>query len=82
MSARLRADGDTWKVWFGGSEEEPAVLFFCETTDQRPYRVARVAAGRFSGDEDLERLSKDELRALFQSSRSLGAPTEYPSYGP
>lgn len=82
MSSTLKADGDTWRVRFGGTEDEPVVLFFCETTDQRPYRVARVAPGRFSGDEDLERLSEDDLRVLFQSSGSLGVPTEYPSYGP
>lgn len=82
MSATLKADGDTWRVRFGGTEKEPIVLFFCVTTDQRPYRVVRVAPGRFSGAAELDALSAADLRALFQGSRSLGAPTEYPSYGP
>lgn len=82
MSRTLKADGDTWRVRLGGTGHEPVVLFFCATTDQRPYRVVRVASGRFSGDEDFGALSEDDLRALFQSSRSLGAPVEYPSYGP
>lgn len=84
MSARLtlRAEGDTWRVRLGGTEDEPVLLFFCVTTDQRPYRVVRVAPGRFSDGEDLRQLSEDDLRALFQGSKSLGAPVEYPSYGP
>ena len=81
MSRTLKADGDTWRVRLGGTEPEPVVLFFCVTTDQRPYRVVRVAQGRFSGD-DLDQPSEDDLRALFQGSTSLGAPVEYPSYGP
>lgn len=82
MSATLKADGDTWRVRFGGTEQEPVVLFFCVTTDQRPYRVVRVAPGRFSDGAELDALSADDLRALFRGSRSLGAPAEYPSYGP
>lgn len=81
MSLTLKADGDTWRARLGGTAREPVVLFFCVTTDQRPYRVARVARDRFSDDGDLGRLSADDLRALFEESRSLGAPTEYPSYG-
>lgn len=82
MSATLKADGDTWRVRLGGTGQEPVVLFFCVTTDQRPYRVVRVAHGRFSDGAELDALSADDLRALFQGSRSLGAPVEYPSYGP
>jgi len=81
MSVTLRADGDTWRARFGGTEREPVVLFFCVTTDQRPYRVVRVAAGRFSGEGDIETLSADDVRALFQGSKSMGVPVEYPSYG-
>lgn len=82
MSPTLKADGDSWRARLGGTRDEPVVLFFCVTTDQRPYRVVRVASGRFSADAELARLSEDDLRAMFEASRSLGAPLEYPTYGP
>ncbi len=51
------------------------ILFFCETTDQRPYRVVEVDADRFSSQDDVERLSRKELRELYRRSSSLLVPT-------
>lgn len=83
MSAQIRADGDTWTASLGdrqpGAPTRP-VLFFCKTTDQRPYRVVEVPADRFDGDDDLEALAGHELRSLFADSRSMGFPREYPKY--
>jgi hypothetical protein len=83
MSAQIRADGDTWTARLGdqrpGAETRP-VLFFCTTTDQRPYRVVEVPADRFDGDDDLDELAEDELRDLFADSRSMDFPREYPKY--
>lgn len=83
MSAQIRADGDTWTARLG--ERQPGavtrpVLFFCTTTDQRPYRVVEVPADRFGGNDDLEELAEEELRNLFAGSRSMGFPREYPKY--
>lgn len=83
MSAQIRAEGDTWSARLGdrrpGATTRP-VLFFCTTTDQRPYRVVEVPADRFDGDDDLEALPEQELRDLFANSRSMGFPREYPRY--
>ncbi len=83
MSPTIKADGDTWRAELDDEEGEEgrAILFFCTTTDQRPYRVAWLPAGRFARGEDLEGATQDELRALFAASRSMGAPREYPTYG-
>ncbi len=51
------------------------ILFFCETTDQRPYRVVEVDADRFSSQDDVERLSSKELQELYRRSSSLLVPT-------
>ena len=79
MSAQIKAEGDTWTARLG--EQRPGatmrpVLFFCTTTDQRPYRVVEVPTGRFDGDADLEGLSQEELRGLFADSGSMGFPQE------
>jgi hypothetical protein len=83
MSMQIRADGDTWTARLGdtrtGATTRP-VLFFCTTTDQRPYRVVEVPADRFGGDADLDGLTEEELRGLFADSRSMGSPREYPKY--
>lgn len=57
-----------------------AVLFFCVTTDQRPYRVVEVPPDRIADEGALERLSDDELRELFAESRSMDFPRNYHRY--
>lgn len=83
MSIKIKADGDTWMARLGdkrtGATMRP-VLFFCTTTDQRPYRVVEVPADRFDGAEDLDGLTEEDLRGLFADSRSMGVPREYPQY--
>jgi len=79
VSVTIKADGDTWQARLGGREDGRLVVFFCVTTDQRPYRVVPVAGG-VSSETDLEALSGTELDALFARSRSMGAPTDYPTY--
>ena len=84
MSRELKADGDTWSARLS---EQPAdgdvrlVLFFCISSDQRPWRVAEVAAARVPDEESLDRLDESELRALYDASGSMDIPREYPSYG-
>jgi len=80
VTATIKADGDTWRARLGGTGDERAVIFFCVTTDQRPYRVAPVGT-RFLTDEELAMLSSEELEELFERSSSMGAPTAYPTYG-
>jgi hypothetical protein len=83
MSKQIKADGDTWTARLGekqtGTTARP-VLFFCTTTNQRPYRVVEVPADRFEGDADLDGLTEEELRGLFADSRSMGVTREYPKY--
>lgn len=81
MSATLKAAGDTWTARPGEAKGgRRPVLFFCTTTDQRPYRVVEVDASRIGSQEDLLALGRDGLRKLFEASRSMGAPREYPTY--
>ena len=81
---KIRAGGDTWSVRLA---ERPAadgsrvVLFFCVTTDQRPYRVVEVPRERIADEAALERLSDDELGELFAESKSMGFPRDYHRYG-
>lgn len=79
MSVTIKASGDTWRVELGGNESTRTVVFFCESTNQRPYRVVQVG-DRFAGPEDLANLDSDGLRELFDRSGSMGAPTGYPTY--
>ena len=72
MATTIKAAGDTWEVRLG---ERPragcqTVLFFCTTTNQRPYRVCEVPAAELAGG--LEGLSEERLRGLFDRSGSLG----------
>lgn len=79
MARELEADGDTWVVRVGERREAPGittVVFFCRTTDQRPYRVAEVPDVRVADAADLEALSERELRELFRSSGSMGAAAD------
>ena len=80
MSARIKADGDTWRAELADDGDDRIIVFFCSTTDQRPYRVVRLDHDRFSEDEPLGEISEGELRALFDASQSMGAPIEYPKY--
>jgi len=50
------------------------VLFFCEPTGQRPYRVAEVAEERFTSQNDIEKLSRADLLELYRNSTSMDAP--------
>ncbi len=75
--AKIKADGDRWKVRLGQDRPRPGmrvVLFFCETTNQRPYRVVEVPEDRFDSQDDIEALGTDELLALFEDSTSLDSP--------
>ena len=79
MSATIRADGDTWRAELGGDGASRTLVFFCDSTDQRPYRVVPVGADS-EVPEDVGQLSPDQLKDLFDRSRSMGAPTDYPTY--
>lgn len=75
--AHIKIDGDRWKVRLGEDQPKPGVrvvLFFCEPTGQRPYRVVEVPKDRFASQDDLEKLSGKELLGLFQQSISMGLP--------
>ncbi len=50
------------------------VLFFCEPTGQRPYRVAEVPEERFTSQNDLDKLSRADLLELYRNSTSMDAP--------
>lgn len=82
---KLRAEGDTWRVRLSGEpasrEDASLLVFFCETTDQRPYRVAEVPRNRVPDAGTLASLDEDTLRELFRGSVSMGAPRSYPTYG-
>ncbi len=85
MSRSIKADGDTWTVRVGERPPSPDVrhvLFFCRTTDQRPYRVVEVPADRVADGDAVDRLSDDDLRELFAASRSMDYPRSYPVYRP
>jgi hypothetical protein len=75
--AHIRVDGDRWKVRLGQDRPKPGVrvvLFFSEPTGQRPYRVVEIPEDRFESQDDIERLSRDELIELYQQSTSLDSP--------
>lgn len=75
--AEIKADRDRWKVRLGEDRPRPGirvVLFFCETTGQRPYRVVEVPEDRFGSQEDIDRLTPAELAELYRDSHSLDFP--------
>jgi hypothetical protein len=78
---RLKADGDTWTVRIGERAERPGyrtLIFFCTSTNQRPYRVVEVPKERLGdGGEDLTGLDEDTLADLYREARALGYPREY-----
>lgn len=74
----IKVDGDRWKVKLGEDQSKPGlrvVLFFCEPTGQRPYRVVEVPEGKYSSQDAIERLSRNELLELYEQSTSMDAPT-------
>lgn len=80
MPQPIKADGDTWRARLSECPPRPetqAVVFFCVTTSQRPYRVVEVPADRLKNAEELEALRDSELRELFEASRSLDYPQMY-----
>ncbi len=75
--ASLKVDGDRWTVRLGEDRRRAGVrvvLFFCEPTGQRPYRVAEVPESRLASQADLDRLTRDQLLELYRSSTSLDSP--------
>ncbi|MCG8469465.1 MAG: hypothetical protein MJB57_14875 [Gemmatimonadetes bacterium] len=80
MSPRIKADGDTWKVEIGDEGGGRVAVFFCTSTDQRPYRVVELDADRYADEAALDEASEEDLHALFEASRSMGAPRSYPTY--
>jgi hypothetical protein len=75
--AQIKIDGDRWKVRLGEDRPRPGkrvVLFFCQPTGQRPYRVVEVPEDRFASQDDIEKLPKDELLNLYNESTSMDVP--------
>jgi hypothetical protein len=75
--ANVKVDGDVWNVRLGHERPRPGyrlVLFFSQPTGQRPYRVTEVPEDRYGSQEDIEGLSKKELRELYKQSTSLDIP--------
>lgn len=84
MAREIRADGERWAVRLGDRPSEPgkrAVVFFCRTTHQRPYRVVEVPEDRFRAEDELEELSERELMELYRRSGSMGTPTSRAVHG-
>lgn len=75
--AQIKTDGDVWKVRLGQDRPRQGirvVLFFCQPTGQRPYRVAEVPEERFKSQTEIDKLSSGELLELYKSSTSMDAP--------
>ncbi len=73
----IKANGDIWKVRLGEDRPRPGirlVLFFCQPTGQRPYRVVEVDESRVGSQKDLEGFAKKELLDLFEKSTSMDIP--------
>lgn len=75
--AHIKVDGDVWKVRLGQERPRPGVrllLFLCQPTGQRPYRVVEVAEDRFDSQQAVEQLSRGELLELYRQSTSMDIP--------
>ncbi len=75
--AQIKTDGDVWKVRLGDDRPRPGVrvvLFFCEPTGQRPYRVTEVPESRFASQADIEKLPRGDLLELYRQSTSMDSP--------
>jgi hypothetical protein len=79
MATRIKVDNDTWTARLGGGERRGflSVVFFCASNGQRPWRVVEVPEDRFASQEQLDGLSEDDLRKLFATTVSMGAPRTY-----
>ncbi len=77
---RIKAEGDVWRAELAEENGERVVVFFCQSTDQRPYRVVRLDPDRYSASDPPEEVQEEELRDLFEASRSMGIPRDYPTY--
>ncbi|KPK78533.1 MAG: hypothetical protein AMS25_14855 [Gemmatimonas sp. SM23_52] len=75
--AHIKVDGDVWKVRLGQERPRPGVrlvLFLCQPTGQRPYRVVEVPEDRFDSQQAVEGLSRGELLDLYRQSTSMDIP--------
>jgi hypothetical protein len=75
--AHIKVDSDVWKVRLGQERPRPGVrlvLFLCQPTGQRPYRVVEVPEDRFDSQQAVERLSRGELLDLYRQSTSMDIP--------
>lgn len=75
--AHIKVDGDRWKVRLGQERPRPGVrliLFFCEPTGQRPYRVVEVEESHFGSQKDVDKLSGKQLLELYKRSTSMDVP--------
>ncbi|MCY3600334.1 MAG: hypothetical protein OXN85_10250 [Gemmatimonadetes bacterium] len=80
MSMRIKAEGDVWRAELAEEDGARVVVFFCQSTDQRPYRVVRLDPDRYGESETPAEIPEEELRSLFEASRSMGIPRDYPTY--
>lgn len=77
---RFKADGDAWSVRLGetsGREGFRTLLFFCVTTNQRPYRVVEVPEERLADQAAVDKLDDASVEELFRASRSMGYPLDF-----
>jgi hypothetical protein len=77
---KYKADGDAWSVRLGEASEREGfrtLLFFCVTTNQRPYRVVEVPENRLADQEAVNELDDGALEELFRTSRSMGYPPDF-----
>ena len=71
---KIKAAADTWSARIGEAPSDPqmqTVVFFCVTNGQRPYHVVEVPRSQVGGEDALESMTEDELRALFNASTSM-----------
>lgn len=73
MAKRIKADNDSWRATLDTSGGGRTVVFFCASNGQRPYRVVRVDADEVPSQSELDAMSQDELRRLFDRSESMNA---------
>lgn len=79
---KIKADGDRWAARLSETPPSPdvqAVVFFCVSTGQRPYRVVEVSREALPDEKALEGLSREKLEELFRDSRSMGFPHSFPN---
>lgn len=64
----IEADDERWFVKLGEYPPHPGVgtVIFFPRNAQRPYRVIEVPHGRFASQDELDKLSDDDLLRLFR----------------